>query len=132
MRILVLYVIFAAISTVANLGGQEVAIRMYSGPWGVELALAFGTGVGLVVKYLLDKKCIFRYVTKNAAHDGKLFLLYTTMGLATTAVFWGAELGAQAIWATKEARYTGGALGLALGYWIKYNLDKRYVFGPIK
>lgn len=132
MRILVLYTIFAGISTLANLAGQEAAIRLYSGPWGIELALAFGTGVGLVVKYLLDKKWIFRYVTKSAAHDGRLFLLYTTMGLATTAVFWGAELGAQAVWGTKEARYAGGVAGLALGYWIKYNLDKRYVFGPAK
>jgi hypothetical protein len=25
-------------------------------------------------------------------------------------------------------RYLGGLIGLAIGYWTKYRLDKRYVF----
>ena len=47
------------------------------------------------------------------------------MGLATTVIFWGFE--------TKEMRYLGGIIGLAIGYLTKYHLDKRYVFrmGPL-
>ncbi|HMU91334.1 MAG TPA: GtrA family protein, partial [Pseudomonadales bacterium] len=30
--------------------------------------------------------------------------------------------------ATKEMRYLGGIIGLAIGYLAKYHLDKRYVF----
>ena len=26
-------------------------------------------------------------------------------------------------------RYVGGVIGLAIGYWAKYRLDKRFVFG---
>jgi putative flippase GtrA len=87
-----------------------------------------GTGVGLVVKYVLDKRYIFRFRARDAAHDGKTFFLYTVMGLATTAIFWGFELGFDYLFATKQMRYMGGVLGLAIGYLVKYNLDKHYVF----
>ncbi len=49
--------------------------------------------------------------------------------MLTTAIFWGLELGAYAAFHTQTARYVGGAVGLALGYWLKYQLDKRLVFG---
>lgn len=50
------------------------------------------------------------------------------MGLATTAIFWGAELAFRAIWRTEMMRDLGAVLGLALGYFAKYRLDKRFVF----
>jgi putative flippase GtrA len=57
-----------------------------------------------------------------------MFTLYVTMGLVTTAILWGVEFGFNAIFGTAEARYIGGAMGLAIGYVIMYRLDKRYVF----
>ena len=48
--------------------------------------------------------------------------------LATTVIFWGFEFGFDHLFATKEMRYLGGILGLAIGYLSKYFLDKRYVF----
>jgi hypothetical protein len=50
------------------------------------------------------------------------------MGLATTVIFWGFEFGFEYLFATKEMRYLGGIIGLAIGYVTKYHLDKRYVF----
>jgi hypothetical protein len=50
------------------------------------------------------------------------------MGLATTVIFWGFEFGFHHIFETKEMRYLGGVIGLAIGYVTKYHLDKRYVF----
>jgi hypothetical protein len=50
------------------------------------------------------------------------------MGLATTFIFWGFEFGFQHLFETKEMRYLGGIIGLAIGYLTKYQLDKRYVF----
>jgi hypothetical protein len=50
------------------------------------------------------------------------------MGLATIVIFWGFEFGFNHIFATKEMRYLGGVIGLAIGYLAKYHLDKRYVF----
>ena len=87
-----------------------------------------GTGFGLVVKYILDKKYIFQYKTKNFRHNRQIFFLYTSMGLLTTFIFWGFEFGFHYIFETKEMRYLGGILGLIIGYICKYYLDKRYVF----
>lgn len=128
MRLVVLYALIAAIATVANIGAQELTVRAYDGPYHVVLSVFMGTGVGLVAKYVLDKAFIFNFRATDAKHDAQTFVLYTAMGLATTAIFWGFEFGFNALFGSKEMRYLGGLIGLALGYWIKYHLDKRYVF----
>jgi len=128
MRLAITYSIFALIATVANICSQDLMLRLYAGSFAVPASVFAGTGVGLVVKYLLDKKYIFRFRARDAAHDGRTFFLYTTMGLATTVIFWGFEFGFDYLFRTKAMRYTGGVIGLAIGYWAKYQLDKRYVF----
>lgn len=128
MKLVLSYALFALIATIANIGAQDLAIRVYTGAFAVLLSIAIGTGVGLVVKYGLDKRYIFRFRARNALHDGQTFILYTVMGLATTVIFWGFEFGFDHFFATKEMRYVGGILGLAIGYLSKYFLDKRYVF----
>ena len=87
-----------------------------------------GTGVGLITKYTLDKRHIFAFKTENLAHDGKLFYLYSLMGILTTALFWAVEYGFQWIFNAELMRYIGGAIGLIMGYLIKYRLDKKFVF----
>ena len=122
------YAIFALIATAANIGAQDLVIRTYSGAYDILASVVVGTGVGLVVKYILDKRYIFRFRARSVAHDSKTFALYTVMGLATTVIFWGFEFGFHHIFETKEMRYLGGVIGLAIGYLTKYHLDKRYVF----
>jgi putative flippase GtrA len=122
------YGIFALIATVANIGAQDAFTRIYSGPGHVATSMVLGTGIGLMVKYLLDKRYIFRFKAQSVAHDSHTFALYTLMGLLTTVVFWGFEWGFHWAFETKEMRYLGGMVGLAIGYLIKYHLDKRFVF----
>ncbi len=122
------YAIFALIATAANIGAQDLVIRTYSGAFDILASVVVGTGVGLVVKYILDKRYIFRFRARNVDHDTQTFALYTVMGLATTVIFWGFEFGFHHIFETKEMRYLGGVIGLAIGYLTKYHLDKRYVF----
>ncbi|MDF3054874.1 MAG: hypothetical protein K0Q74_781 [Gammaproteobacteria bacterium] len=122
------YAIFALISTAANIGAQDLVILTYSGAFDILASVVVGTGVGLVVKYILDKRYIFRFRACNVAHDTETFALYTVMGLATTVIFWGFEFGFYHIFQNKEMRYLGGVIGLSIGYLTKYHLDKRYVF----
>ncbi|WP_254795620.1 GtrA family protein [Atopomonas hussainii] len=122
------YAIFALIATSANIGAQDLVIRTYSGAFNILASVIVGTGVGLVVKYILDKRYIFRIRVRSVAHDTQTFALYTVMGLVTTVIFWGFEFGFHHIFETKEMRYLGGVIGLAIGYLTKYQLDKRYVF----
>jgi hypothetical protein len=128
MKLAITYAILALIATMANLGAQDLVIRIYSGAFSVFISIVIGTGVGLLIKYVLDKRYIFRFRARDAVHDSQTFMLYTVMGLATTVIFWGAEFSFDHLFGTKEMRYVGGAIGLAIGYLTKYHLDKRYVF----
>ena len=128
IKLAIRYAIFAAIATIANIGAQEATVQLYQGPYDILGSIFVGTGMGLVVKYVLDKRFIFRFRTQSKAHDGQTFLLYTVMGVLTTGVFWGFEVAFNEIYHSKEMRYLGGVIGLALGYLTKYQLDKRFVF----
>lgn len=128
MNLAISYTLLALIATAANIGTQDLAIRLYSSEFSIMLSMMAGTGIGLIFKYVLDKRYIFRFRARDAVHDGQTFVLYCVMGLATTAIFWGFELGFNHWFATREMRYIGGIIGLALGYLAKYHLDKRYVF----
>jgi putative flippase GtrA len=128
MKIAVSYTMFALIATLANICAQEVVIRCYKGPFNIVFSVMIGTIMGLLVKYILDKRYIFRFEPRDANHAGQTFALYSLAGLATTGIFWGFEFGFQYIFETKEMRYLGGVIGLAIGYLMKYQLDKRYVF----
>ena len=127
-RLVFWYAVFAAISIGANLGSQSLAFHLYQGAFAVPISVCVGTGVGLIVKYLLDKAWIFRYEHRSVAHGVRTFTLYVAMGLGTTVVFWVVEFAADALFHDEIARLAGGALGLVIGYVTKYHLDKRFVF----
>ena len=110
MRLAILYTALALIAMAANIGSQELTVRAYHGPFQIPMSVFIGTGVGLVIKY------------------ARTFGLYLVMGIATTAIFWGFEFGFNQVFQSKDMRYVGGLIGLAIGYWTKYHLDKRYVF----
>lgn len=127
-RIAVLYAVFAALATAVNIGSQALVIWLYHGPYAVPLSILIGTAAGLPVKYVLEKRHIFSFESENLAHDGKMFALYSFMGVFTTALFWGIEYAFHHTFGTDAMRYLGGVIGLTLGYAIKYHLDKRFVF----
>jgi len=128
MKLPITYTLFAVLATAMNIGVQDIAIRLYQGPFSLILSVGAGTAAGLALKYMLDKRYIFQFQAHNAVHDGQTFLLYSLMGVVTTLIFWGFEFGFNAIFETKEMRYLGGIVGLAIGYLSKYHLDRRFVF----
>ena len=123
------YMIFVVISTVFNLSFQYISFLIYSGFLSLYIAMFIGTLAGLVVKYILDKKYIFKYETKTKKEDGQKFLLYSLMGVFTTIIFWGFEIGFDYFFSNENAKYIGALIGLSIGYIIKYFLDKKFVFG---
>ena len=127
-KLAVNYSLFALIATTANIGFQHIVNRLYAGSLAIFISVVVGTGAGLVVKYLLDKRYIFQFRTRGLVHDTQTFALYTTMGIVTTVIFWVFEFGFEYLWHSTAMRYLGGVIGLAIGYLTKYHLDKRYVF----
>jgi putative flippase GtrA len=128
VSIAVLYTLFAAFSTAINIGTQMLSIWAYTGPYAVEVSILVGTAAGLPLRYFLEKRYIFAFKSDNMVHDGRLFVLYSFMGVFTTAIFWGTEYAFYLIYDTDTMRYVGGVIGLAIGFYVKYQLDKKFVF----
>lgn len=124
--LLICYTGFAAVAVLANLASQRLVLAAF--PDALIVALAGGTIIGLLVKYALDKRWIFQGAAHARAGQAGTFGLYATTGVATTLIFWGFETAAWLIWHTHLAREAGAVAGLALGYIVKYQLDRRYVF----
>lgn len=122
------YILFAIISTLINILFQRISLFVYVGLGSLYIAMLAGTLVGLIVKYILDKKYIFYHIPQDKADDVKKFAIYTAMGILTTVIFWGTELGFDALFKSENAKYLGAIIGLSIGYAIKYFLDKKYVF----
>ena len=127
-EVALLYTLFALLSTSINISCQMVSIWAYKGPLYVEISILVGTAMGLPLRYFLEKRFIFAFTSRNSAHDGKLFIFYSAMGLITTLIFWCTEYAFHLIYKTDFMRYVGGAVGLAIGFCVKYQLDKKYVF----
>ncbi len=77
---------------------------------------------------MLDKHFIFQFRSEQLSEDLQKFVLYSGTGVITTVLFWSFEFGFDYLFGTKMARYTGAVIGLSIGYFIKYRLDRRYVF----
>ena len=127
MTILVRYVLFAVIATLANLLTQEAVVQLAPGNQ-LALSIFAGTVVGFALKYVLDKKWIF--YDAYTSHSGELrkVFLYGLFSVVTTLIFWGVEVTFWTVWETSFAKYTGAVLGLAIGYAAKFYLDRSFVF----
>ena len=129
LRTLILrYSFFAVVATIVNLGAQRVVLAFGDSTLFFTVAVGVGTLVGLVVKYILDKRWIFYDLDTGAKAHGEKFSKYTAMGLITTAIFWGMKTVFWLIWQTDTRRELGAVIGLSIGYVVKYQLDRRYVF----
>ena len=126
------YVVFAILATLVNLIIQRFVLWFGDGSAMLTLALAAGTTTGLLVKYFLDKHWIFEDLSVGAIELTKKFSLYTVMGIFTTLLFWGTEILFWLTWRTDMMREIGAIVGLSIGYFVKYHLDKRYVFTDSK
>jgi putative flippase GtrA len=139
------YALFAGISTLGNLSTQHFVQMLLSslgmgkdfvfdifGVFSIKvrllIAIFFGTLAALVIKYVLDKRFIFNYEAKSSSENTGKFLLYSFMGIFTTLIYWAFELSFDFLFDYDSAKYIGAFIGLSIGYVIKYQLDKRFVF----
>ncbi|MCJ2180624.1 GtrA family protein [Novosphingobium album (ex Hu et al. 2023)] len=128
------YIAFAVLATLANLATQRLVFTGAGTMPQLEpilvycTAVAAGTLTGLLLKYVLDKRWIFHDRTQGLQAHGRQFTLYVLMGVATTAIFWGTETLFWLVWHSQVAREAGAAIGLSIGYVVKYRLDRKFVF----
>ena len=127
-KIAFIYALVSAVATLCNLLTQALSMYVYSDVHAIAISVLAGTAAGLPVKYALEKRFVFLFKADGWAHDTRLFMLYGFMGVFTTAVFWGVEYAFHVLFGSDAMRYLGGAIGLTVGSWMKYHLDKRFVF----
>ncbi len=128
MALAVRYALFAVLATVLNLLGQMAGFRLLPAEYAVFGGMLVGTAVGLVSKYWLDKRYIFRFRSAGLQAEGRLFLLYSAFGAAMTLLFWATEWLFHLLFASEPMRYVGAVAGLSVGYFLKYHLDAKFVF----
>jgi hypothetical protein len=128
MRMTVMYTAFAIAAIAANLITQSLILHLVRNQYAISCAILGGTMAGLALKYLLDKQWIFMHEHVNATQNARTFVLYSMMGIVTTLIFWLAELTATHLSASSLSRNIGAILGLTVGYYVKYKLDKKFVF----
>ncbi len=127
-KFLAKYTLFAAFSIAINLLTQFFVMLIYTSYYAVELSILCGTFTGLMVKFNLDKHYIFYFTAHTTREHGTTFILYTLMGTVTTLIFWFTEYTFYKLFEPEVMRYIGAILGLVLGFIIKFQLDKRFVF----
>lgn len=128
VRLVLLYSTFAALATGVNLLCQYAVLSSWDDRRAVLLALVVGTIAGMPVKYVLDKRYIFRFSTERLSDETRMFATYVVFAGVTTVIFWGCELLAGLIHPSNAAHLIGGAIGLAIGYTMKYRMDRAWVF----
>lgn len=128
MNLVFKYTIFCIFAITLNLLAQRIVLNLYEVKTAYVLALFIGTIVGLIVKYFLDKNFIFNDYDTSFNNNSKKFSMYTFNGIITTMIFWGTESLFFFIYETSFAREFGAIIGLSVGYFIKYRLDKKFVF----
>lgn len=126
--IILRYLLFASFATLSNLATQRVVLKFSAVEYDLILAMLLGTLMGLFVKYFLDRTWIFFDQDTNLRSNSKKFFRYATLGIITTGLFWFTETIFWLYWRTDFAREIGAVIGLLVGYSLKYQLDRRFVF----
>ena len=130
--IALVYALMSFLTTASNIVTQAIWVLKYKGAFSIELSVLAETAVGFPIKYSMEKKHVFAFKTVSLGHDTSFFTLYALMGIFTTAIFWSVEFVFHFLFDNDVMRYLSGALGLAIGSFIKYRLDKRFVFKRVR
>ena len=126
--LIIRYILFSVAATCVNLAAQRLVLSWGKNDVFFVIAIGCGTLAGLFVKYYLDKKWIFKDNSNGLNEHSRKFVLYASMGIFTTLIFWTVETAFWNIWQTDRMREVGAIIGLSVGYFAKYHLDKHYVF----
>ncbi len=73
MKLTFWYTLFAIVATLANIGSQDITIRLYQGHFDITLSILVGTAVGLLVKYVLDHCCPINFTRVATAFAEAIF-----------------------------------------------------------
>ena len=115
-----------------NIISQRIIFTLNNSEYVFTMAIITGTITGFISKYYFDKNFIFKDKTSLILDKSKQILKYAYFAVFTTLIFWITEYVFWIIYYTHSAREIGAVIGLSIGYYLKYKLDKKYVFNQTK
>lgn len=141
-----LYMIFACLSIIINLGSQKITSILFIDllpnlanqkllfnfeNWFI-IGVGFGTGLGFIFKFIVDKFVVFEERLQESSREelqktGKQLSLYLGFAIITTLIYLGFELLFK-ITLSGDWYLVGGLIGLSIGYTVKFILDRKFVF----
>ena len=95
------------------------------------MAIITGTITGFISKYYFDKNFILKDKTSLILDKSKQILKYLIL-LYLHSHFLDNRISILDYLYTHSAREIGAVIGLSIGYYLKYKLDKKYVFNQTK
>lgn len=94
---------------------------------GFLLQILIGILAGFFVKFLFDKFLVFE--NKSMLKETiKQFIIYGLLAVITTLIFIIFEFSFKILFKFPHSELLGGFIGLAIGYTVKFFLDKIFVF----
>lgn len=139
------YMSFAAISIILNLASQYIVrillifflptfanTKFLSFEYWFLIALGFGTVIGFLFKFVVDKFVVFEEkLSANRKAEiqktSKQISIYFSFAIFTTMIFWGFEFTFKILLSGNWYLF-GGLIGLIIGYTVKFLLDRKFVF----
>lgn len=116
------YILFCLVSIFFNLSTQEIFLIFFKS---YIFSILFGTLIGFLIKYYLDKNFIF---FKNSSNSLNQLFTYTFTAIFSTIIFWGLEIFFLMYFQNNTMKILGGFIGLILGYTLKFKLDYKLTF----
>ncbi len=132
MNVIFKYLLFSIIAIFINIGSQRLIFDISESDHVFIFAISTGTLAGFVSKYIFDKYLIFNDQSSIITEETKKLFKYSFFAVFTTAIFWFTEYIFWIVYQTHNAREIGAIIGLSIGYYLKYNLDKKYVFNKFE
>lgn len=132
MNVVFKYLFFSIIAIFINIVSQRLIFEVSESDHVFIFAISTGTLAGFISKYIFDKYLIFNDQSSIITEETKKLFKYSFFAVFTTAIFWFTEYIFWTVYQTHNAREIGAIIGLSIGYYLKYNLDKKYVFNKFE
>lgn len=124
-KIFLKYFLFSFFSILINITSQEITLIFYSN---IIFSILNGTITGFLFKFYVDRKYIF--TREDTIFSLKELMLYSSTAILTTTIFWSFELIFLYLFESKAFKISGAVIGLSIGFFMKYQLDKKITFNP--
>ena len=121
------YLILCFFAIFLNIVSQQIFLLFFAGPYSIEISILIGTIMTFFLRFYLEKNFVF-LKDKFSFKTESMLYMYFVSSIFTTLIFWIFEYSFHLFFDTDFLRYIGATIGLLVGFYIKYKIDKGLTF----